>query len=175
MERRVVGLVARVLGGEELATPGWLQRPDAQDCGRRWPLIQRIYHSLTGLKLPEVMPSRERRTVDLVIQCDGELPRIVEFDETQHFNAYRALTIRAYPRSARVCFDRRLATRVRRQTPTRGWGVRQAEAAFVPRRGRPTSAARLPRCPLRPASPDPRMVANSAYRGLRGRSLAQRV
>jgi hypothetical protein len=45
------------------------------------------------------MPPRERRTVDCVLQRRGEPPRIVEFDEKQHFNGYRALTIRAYPQT----------------------------------------------------------------------------
>jgi hypothetical protein len=31
---------------------------------------------------------------------------MVEFDETQHFNRYRAATIRRYPSSIRVAFDR---------------------------------------------------------------------
>jgi hypothetical protein len=53
------------------------------------------------------MPPRERRTVDCVLQRRGEPPRIVEFDEKQHFNGFRALTIRAYPRTAAVAFDRR--------------------------------------------------------------------
>lgn len=51
--------------------------------------------------------ARERRTVDAVLQRPGEPPRIIEVDETQHFNCYRAITIRAYPRSAQVAFDRR--------------------------------------------------------------------
>lgn len=58
------------------------------------------------MELPEVMPPRERRSVDCVLQRRGEPPRIVEFDETQHFNRYRAITLRRYPRSVRVAFDR---------------------------------------------------------------------
>ena len=42
-----------------------------------------------------------------VLQRRGEPPRIVEFDETQHFNRYRALTIRSYPPTKVVAFDRR--------------------------------------------------------------------
>jgi hypothetical protein len=42
-----------------------------------------------------------------VLQRRGEPPRIVEFDEKQHFNCDRALTIRSYPRTAAVAFDRR--------------------------------------------------------------------
>lgn len=102
LEERVTGLVKDLLGGEELATPAWLQSPNAKDCGRRWRLVQRIYESLTGLELPDEMPPRERRNVDLVIQCRGQAPRIVEFDEKQHFNGFRALTIRQYPRSSGV-------------------------------------------------------------------------
>ena len=59
------------------------------------------------MELPELMPPREHRQMDCVLQRRGEPPRIIEFDETQHFNAYRAQTIRRYPRSARVAFDRR--------------------------------------------------------------------
>ncbi|MGH3993110.1 MAG: hypothetical protein ACRDSN_11695, partial [Pseudonocardiaceae bacterium] len=107
LERSVVSLVRVVLGGEVLATPGWLQRPGREDCGRRWPVVCRIYTQLTRMELPDEMPARERPTVDLVLKRGGDPPRIVEVDETQHFNAYRALTIRAYPRSAEVSFDRR--------------------------------------------------------------------
>jgi hypothetical protein len=58
------------------------------------------------MELPDAMPSRERRTVDCVLQRRVEPPRIVEFDETQHFNCYRAITLRRYPRALRVAFDR---------------------------------------------------------------------
>jgi len=53
-----------------------------------------------------VMPQRERRKVDCVLQRHGEPPRIIEFDESQHFNCYRAMTLRRYPRSVRIAFDR---------------------------------------------------------------------
>jgi hypothetical protein len=43
------------------------------------------------------MPPRERRTVDCVLQRRGEPPRIVEFDEKQHFNGFRALTTARLP------------------------------------------------------------------------------
>ena len=83
----------------------WLQRPGPPECGRRWPLVRRHDGELTDMDLPDVMPPRERRTVDCVLQRRGGPPRIVEFDETQHFNRYRAMTIRRYPRSLRVAFD----------------------------------------------------------------------
>lgn len=106
LEHAVVALVRSVYGGAERATPDWLQRPGPTECGRRWPMIRSVYTELTGLELPEVMPSREHRTVDCVLHRRGEAPRIIEFDETQHFNAYRAQTIRRYPRTARAAYDR---------------------------------------------------------------------
>jgi hypothetical protein len=86
LEHVVTELVRKVYGGGELATPDWLQRPGPAEAGRRWRVLQRIYHELTATELPEVMPPRERRTVDCVLQRRGEAPRIVEFDEKQHFN-----------------------------------------------------------------------------------------
>jgi hypothetical protein len=106
LELAVIALVHAVNGGTERPTPEWLQRPGPAECGRRWPLVCSLYAELTDMALPEVMPPRERRTVDCVLQCRGEQARIVEFDEVQHFNRYRALTIRRYPRSVRVAFDR---------------------------------------------------------------------
>jgi hypothetical protein len=58
-----------------LATPDWLQRPGAAEAGRRWRVLQRIYYELTAMELPEVMPPRERRTVDCVLQRRGD-PRL---------------------------------------------------------------------------------------------------
>jgi hypothetical protein len=72
------------------------------------------------------MPPRERRTVDCVLQRRGEPPRIVEFDEKQHFNSFRALTIRAYPRTAAVAFDRRAwlrACEAKRRLEGGGFGL----------------------------------------------------
>ena len=104
LERVVIALVQDVYGGTELPTPAWLQRPGPAECGRRWPLACDLYAELTSMALPEVMPPRERRTVDCVLQRRGEPPRIIEFDETQHFNHYRAVTIRKIPevRAGRV-------------------------------------------------------------------------
>jgi hypothetical protein len=107
LQRRVCELVQAVHGGAIEPSPVWLNRPGRQECGRRWPLVQRLYTELTGLDLPEAMPPREGRTVDLVLRKRGHEPRIVEVDEVQHFNVYRAQTIRAYPRSVKVAFDRR--------------------------------------------------------------------
>lgn len=50
------------------------------------------------------MPARETRRVDAVLDTADGASRILEVDETQHFNRYRALTLRLYPSSARVAF-----------------------------------------------------------------------
>lgn len=81
-------------------------RPGRNECGRRWPLVKRIYSELTDLELAEVMPSRERRRLDAVLVKRGHPPKILEVDETQHFNEYRAMTLRAYPRSVRIGFPK---------------------------------------------------------------------
>jgi hypothetical protein len=54
--------------------------------------------------LPETMPARERRRVDCVLKVDGFAPRIIEVDEKQHFNHYRAGTLRHYS-DAPLAFD----------------------------------------------------------------------
>jgi very-short-patch-repair endonuclease len=53
------------------------------------------------------MPPRESRRVDCVLRI-GSSRRIVEVDEKQHFNRYRAASLRLYPRSIRVAFNREL-------------------------------------------------------------------
>jgi hypothetical protein len=105
-EEAVIVLVRTIHGGSVLPTPEWLLRPGKQECARRWQLVRRTYAELTGLELPDEMPSCERRQVDCVLQRKGEPPRIVEFDETQHFNAYRATTLRLYPSSVALSFDK---------------------------------------------------------------------
>jgi hypothetical protein len=107
LQHAVTQLVRDLIGGAEVQTPTWLIRPGRADCGRRWSLIQRIYRELTGLDLPPEMPRRERRQVDLVLAPRGRQPRIFEVDETQHFNRFRATTLRLYPRAIRVAFPKR--------------------------------------------------------------------
>lgn len=125
LERATVDLVRKIYGGPEQPTPDWLQRPAAAEAGCCWEFVRAMYAELTDMELPDVMPPRERRKVDCVLQCRGEPRRIVEFDETQHFNRYRALTLRRYPRS--VCGSvrpGRLAAGLRCQEAPGGWRVR---------------------------------------------------
>lgn len=104
-ELKVLNLVCQVLGGtNEPATPTWLVRPGRSECGELWPLIREIYSDLTHRKLPEAMPSREWRRLDCVsVTSSGT--RIIEVDEPQHFNRYRAKTLRRYPAGIQLAFD----------------------------------------------------------------------
>ena len=104
LERRVIGLVQDILEAEILPTPDWLIRPGQNESGSQWPLVQSIYEGLTGLELPSVMRPVERRTVDAVLQQVGQPPRILEIDEKQHFNRYRAQTLRSYATDVTLAF-----------------------------------------------------------------------
>jgi hypothetical protein len=108
LERTVVALVRKIYGGQLIDTPAWLLRAGQAECRAAWPLIQNIYRELEGGELPAVMPPRERRVLDAVLQRPGESPRILEVDETQHFNAHRAATLRAYPDHVPTAFPREL-------------------------------------------------------------------
>lgn len=77
LELATIELVRTVLGGQERATPEWLQRPAAADPGRRWRLVRALYAELTVMELPDLMPSRERRKVDCVLQRRGEPPGLL--------------------------------------------------------------------------------------------------
>lgn len=104
LQAAVVRLVAQILDAELVGTPPWLIRPGPPECGVRWQMVCSIYRELTGLELPEAMPPRETRRVDAVLDTGDGSPRILEVDETQHFNRYRALTLQHYPPEARVAF-----------------------------------------------------------------------
>jgi hypothetical protein len=54
--------------------------------------------------LPSEMPPRESRSVDALLEDDDGRWRIIEVDESQHFNSYRAQTFRLYPDGTRVAF-----------------------------------------------------------------------
>lgn len=106
LQAAVVALVVRILDAELIGTPPWLLRPARAECGGRWESICTIYRELTGLDYPESMPPRETRRVDAVLKGPGDGgARILEVDETQHFNRYRAVTLRHYPANARVAFS----------------------------------------------------------------------
>ncbi len=128
----VTTLVARILKAEFDQTPTWLMRPSENDCGQHWSLVCSIYSGLTGLQLPEIMPPRERRQVDAVLRVDGKL-RILEVDETQHFNTYRAATLRNYPPHAKVAFPiRRWIEQCEKKTRLEGGGFGKPKPPLFP-------------------------------------------
>lgn len=109
LQQRVVGYLRAMVGNEvavtEESAPGWLLRPGRTELGEQWPLAQRVYGVLTGMVLPDVMPPRERRRLDVVLTSADGTHRAVEFDESQHFTAARAMTLAAYDHAVRVGFD----------------------------------------------------------------------
>jgi len=105
LECAVVSLVRVILGAQLVEMPPWLVRPGKVECADRWALVQEVYADLTGGKvLPEVMRPVERREIDAILQRPGEPPRILEFDEKQHFNHYRARTLGFYADEVPLAF-----------------------------------------------------------------------
>lgn len=104
IEFRIVDLVRNALGASLGVTPDWLIRPGRSECGSAWNVVRHIYGSLTDLELPTEMRSVERRTVDAVLVVGPQM-RILEVDEKQHFNLFRAETLRCYPKASEVAFD----------------------------------------------------------------------
>ncbi len=108
LQERVFEVLASSVDGKLLSRPQWpqwLQRPAQSECGRLWDTVCRIYSSLTdGMILPASMPARESRSVDRLLMDSEGTWRIIEFDESQHFNPFRAETIRAYPQDIQISF-----------------------------------------------------------------------
>jgi len=72
------------------------------------------------------MPLRESRTVDGLIGGRGRVWQLVEVDESQHFNAYRSMTLRMYPKDLAVGFPTKTwiaAGGDRIPTAGGGWGA----------------------------------------------------
>lgn len=108
LQARVLEVMSKSLRREVYGgpTPAWLQRPGPEECGELWPLVRRIYRRLTGLQLPAAMPPRERREVDGMIGGLGSPWRLVEVDEAQHFNEFRAMTLSLYPEQVPLGFPK---------------------------------------------------------------------
>lgn len=109
LQNRVLDLVEDALGAtlEREVAPDWLMRPGAEQCGAMWSTVESIYAGLTGgLALPEVMPPRERRSIDAVLTDPEGVARIIEVDESQHFTPPRAATLDRYPTGVVTAFDK---------------------------------------------------------------------
>lgn len=131
-EARVLELLDRILGGVRRETPAWLMRPGRQECGVEWGRVSRIFRDLTGASLPETMRPVERRNVDGIISFGG-VERIVEYDERQHFNRFRAITLSYYLEDAPVAFDKvRWLEESRRKTRLEGRGFAAPKPPLFP-------------------------------------------
>lgn len=107
LQETVVDLVTRITRANKskIKAPPWLVRPGKVECGDKWMLVQKIYTALTDLILPDVMPPREWRWLDAILVHDSAAPRILEVDESQHFNKFRAVTLSFYTGNVRLAFD----------------------------------------------------------------------
>lgn len=133
MQKAVLDLVLQVTGGKiETAVPGWLMRPGKVECGKRWPLLRSIYHDLTGLELPEVMPSNNWRSLDGFLSVAGAAPRVIEVDESQHFNNFRGMTLRRYPANWPLAFDLKVWVRKSHDEPKQGGGFAKPMPPLFP-------------------------------------------
>jgi hypothetical protein len=85
--------------------PDWLVRPGRDEMGHLWRTFRLMYRRLTdGMELPDNMPFRERRSIDGLMGGRGQPSRLIEIDERQHFNEFRLITLRLYPKDARVAY-----------------------------------------------------------------------
>lgn len=100
-----------------------------------WQRVTSIYNQLTGLELPDEMPPRESRRVDGVLAYPiGDL-RIIEVDESQHFNRFRAMTLESYDDHTPVAFDVSLwLEECRRKTRLEGGGFAKPKLLCSPAR-----------------------------------------
>lgn len=109
VQNRVLELVETALATTlaREACPDWLRRPGREECGELWPTVQTVYRDLTdGQNLPDVMPVRERRSIDAIYTDPTGTHRLVEVDESQHFNPWRARTLALYPTDTVTAYDR---------------------------------------------------------------------
>ncbi len=115
LQDRVLAVFHAGCGGvlETQVRLDWLDRPGRAECGTRWPLVSAIYAALVeDGELPETMPPREWRRVDGVLTLAGRAPQIVEVDEVQHFNRFRAATLAHYPDDIALGFPKVVWRRV---------------------------------------------------------------
>lgn len=113
-------------------TPEWLLRPGRDECGPEWRRVRLIYRRLSGgLELAEVMGSRETRIVDGIIGGRGVPWRIFEFDESQHFNEFRAMTLGLYPSDLALGYPKRVWVEAsRRGRASQGGGFARPTPLF---------------------------------------------
>lgn len=113
-------------------TPEWLVRPGRVECGPEWRRVRLIYRRLSGgLELPDIMAPRESRVVDGILGGRGLPWRIFEFDESQHFNVFRAVTLGLYPNDVELGYPKRVwAEASRRGQASQGGGFARPTPLF---------------------------------------------
>lgn len=105
LEKKVISLVSQVLEAKiDPSTPEWLKRPGRIESRASWSLVCKLYKALEDSGLPEVMPLGEWRKVDAIIRVNDNSWRVLEFDEKQHFNRYRAETLCIYAANVPLAF-----------------------------------------------------------------------
>ncbi len=110
------------------------RRPGRSECGDLRNTACSVYRELASLELPEVMPARQRRSLDAVIEHKDGTLRVFEVDEAQHFDSHRALTLERYPRGTALAFDSRVWHRwVIASIKLRGGGWGRAKPPLFPR------------------------------------------
>jgi hypothetical protein len=172
LETAVVRLVAKITGARLGQTPHWLHRPGATECRDLWSLVCSIYSDLTGMELPEVMPSREWRQVDTVLEIAGSPHRICEFDETQHFNSFRALTLQHYASKVPLAFDAELwIARSEAKTRLEGGGFGKSRNRRCSQVDGAPSSKGVSRCAVRHPPAATRLRPLSSDSGFRSEGL----
>lgn len=138
LQNRVLDLVQQATGitlQREVA-PLWLMRPGRIETKQLWSTVSSIFNDLTHTDLPNVMPVRERRSIDAVLLGSDGRPRIVEVDEVQHFTPARSRTLALYPEGAETAFDRsEWARRSAAAIKLRGGGFGRACPPLFPELG----------------------------------------
>ena len=77
LQNRVLDLVQQATGitlQREVAPP-WLMRPGRIETKQLWSTVSSIFNHLTNTDLPDVMPVRERRSIDAVLLGSDRRPR----------------------------------------------------------------------------------------------------
>ena len=111
LQEQVLQVLEKALGRRvtRAPRPEWLSRPGRHECLTEWPRMRRVYRDLTdGMELPGTMPPKEWRELDGQFGGRGVPLRLVEIDEKQHFNEFRAKTLRLYPKQTRLGFPKDL-------------------------------------------------------------------
>jgi len=144
-QNRVLKLLKTVLPGTEQSTPEWIKRPGPTECGKRWQLAQAIYADLTLDELPELMPPKERRRLDLVWKTPDSRIRVIEVDEKQHFNHFRARSLRLHPPDLIISFSAaRWIEESEKKVRLEGGGFAKPKPPLFPQARRAASAKGFP-------------------------------